>query len=143
MAERGRNYTWKGEEYKKKIKRGLNANLDLAAIFLVRDIKQSFGDTGVAGGRSGATKAQRAANRSKPGGPPNVDTGHLKRNIGYDTPTRALLVRRIGTGIGNAEHVGYAIYLELGTSKMDARPFLRTALARNRAKLRQLLGRRV
>jgi len=99
--------------------------LDAVAVMAVDSVVGSFGDSGVAGGRSGATRQERAGNRSKPWGPPNVDTGHLKRNIGWaKDPIRALL-RRVGTSIGNKESVGYAMWLEFGTRKMMPRPFLR------------------
>ena len=100
--------------------------LDRAAIFLVNGITASFGDSGVTGTRKGASKAQRHANRSKPYHPPNVDTGHLKRNVGYDSP--GAFLRRIGTGVGNKLSVGYAVCLEFGTKHMLPRPFLRPAI---------------
>lgn len=144
MAKRIPRFVWKGEEFKTKLKRHIQQSLDIAAITLVNDIKSSFGSSGgtlIGRTLSGATKEQRAANRSKPGGPPNVDTGHLKRNIGFDRPIGRPLIRRIGTGIGNKESVGYALWLELGTRFMLPRPYLRPALHRNRAKILRLISR--
>lgn len=132
---------WHGKEYRQRVRRTVSQNLDAAAITLADGIVGSFGSSGVTGTRSGATKAQRGANRSKPGGPPNVDTGHLKRNVGYDTPTGKPLVRRVGTGIGGKESVGYAMWLEFGTRKMEPRPFLRPMLLRMRTRIRGLLTR--
>ena len=137
--ESGPGYRWYGQEFKARLRQHVNANLDRAAIFLTNDIKNSFGNSGVTGTRSGATQSQRAANRSEPWGPPNVDTGHLRRNTGWDTPGN--MRRRIGTGIGDKESVGYAMWLEFGTRKMQPRPFLRPALSRNADKLRQMIGR--
>ena len=142
MAEKvSKNFTWRGDEFKKKLDIHIQKNLDRAAITLQNDIKSSFGSSGVTGTKSGATKEQRAANRSKPWGPPNVDTGHLKRNIGFDRPIGRPLIRRIGTGIGNKESVGYAVWLEFGTRFMLPRPYLRPALHRNRAKILRLISR--
>ena len=63
--EQGKNYRWYGKEYTAKVRKHMSRNLDRAAIFLVRDIKDSFGDSGITSKRSGATRSQRAANRSK------------------------------------------------------------------------------
>lgn len=64
-----------------------------------RMVKQSFG-SGV----------------SRPGQSPGVDTGTLRNSINVSTPKR--LTRSIGTG------VDYAIYLEFGSRKMAARPYM-------------------
>ena len=141
MAESGTGFNWRGKEYKRQMERHLGRNLDSAAIMLSAKIKESFGSSGVTGTRSGATKAQRAANRSEPWGPPNVDTGHLKRNVGYDTPVGRPFTRRVGTGIGNMMSVGYAMWLEFGTRKMLPRPFLRTAMSRFGAQIRKMISR--
>jgi HK97 gp10 family phage protein len=137
--ESGPSWRWYGQEFKAKVQRHVGANLDAAAIFLTNDIKNSFGDSGVTGTRSGATQSQRAANRSEPWGPPNVDSGHLRKNTGWDR--HGNMRRRIGTGIGDKESVGYAMWLEFGTRKMQPRPFLRPALSRNADKLRKMIGR--
>ena len=66
-----------------------------------------------------ALKVERAAKRLCP-----VDTGRLRGSITHDEP-RAIpdgLAVRIGTD------VEYAAYVELGTSRMSARPYLRPAL---------------
>lgn len=141
MAERGRNYVWYGAEYRRRMVRHMAKNMDAAATYLVDKIQDSFGESGVRGERSGATRAQRAANRSQAWGPPNVDSGHLKRNIGYDRPGGRPLVRRVGTGIGNKRSVGYAQWLEFGTRSMLPRPFLRPAAYYHRLPLRRIMSR--
>ena len=168
MAE---NVRWYGEEYKRKFERHVRENLDRAAIVVTRNITGSFGNSGVTGKRSGATRQERAANRSQAGEPPHVDTGHLKRNIGWDRPAGRPLVRRVGTSMGNKESVGYAMWLEFGTrphwiiaSNADSlafvgkdgnmvyreavlhpgiapRPFLRPGMAKSRPDIRKELTR--
>lgn len=60
---------------------------------------------------------------SQPGRPPAVDTGRLRASITHDMGSdSAGLVARVGTD------VTYGRHLELGTSRMAARPFLRPAL---------------
>lgn len=106
--------------------------LDRAAMFIIAGVKQSFGNAppqpkkSGKGFRKNSTKRWRSTHTSAAWGPPNVVTGHLRRNVGYDSPSR--LVRRIGTGVGNKQNVGYAMYLEFGTKRMLPRPFLRPAM---------------
>lgn len=60
---------------------------------------------------------------SSPGQPPAVDTGRLRASITHEVGRDSGgLVAKVGT------NVTYAAHLELGTSKMAARPFLRPAL---------------
>jgi len=148
MAETSKNLAWYGKEYIKAFENHMKKNLNRAAIVVTREITSSFGNSGVTGGRSGATRQERAANRSKAWGPPNVDTGHLKRNIGWDRPAGRPLVRRVGTSIGNKESVGYAMWLEFGTRPRKngkggilPRPYLRPGLANARDKIRRELTR--
>jgi len=114
------------------VARELDKRLDRVAIFIVNGIVASFGSAPPEPKRGGgfkrnSSKAWKRAHPSRPYFPPNIQTGHLKRNIGYDTPSP--LVRRIGTGIGNKQSVGYAMALEFGTRRMLPRPFLRPAMA--------------
>lgn len=138
MAD-GMTIRWYPQVFKAKLNAQMQRNLDKAAITLTNEITGSFGNSGATGERSGASKAQRAANRSQAWGPPNVDTGHLKRNIGYDKPSGRPLVRRVGTSIGNKASVGYAMWLEFGTRMMSPRPFLRPALQKMRRTIRKIL----
>ncbi len=57
---------------------------------------------------------------SAPGEPPAVDTGNLRSSVMVDdvTPTQATL------GV----HSDYGEYLEFGTSRMEARPYVRPAI---------------
>ena len=69
------------------------------------------------------TRGSVSHQASAPGQPPAIDTGTLINSVNVDdvTPTEAVL------GVG-AE---YAEYLEFGTSRMEARPFLRPAMDEN------------
>jgi HK97 gp10 family phage protein len=125
------------QAYIAKMNATCDTNVLRASIFLQGAIIQSFGSSGVSGTRSGATKKERAGNRSKPFEPPHVDTGHLRRNIGYQKVKDMLY--RIGTGIGGRQSVGYAIYLEYGTSKMAPRPYLRPAFNNNKSILSKMM----
>ena len=68
-------------------------------------------------------------------GGPNVQTGTLRRSITIEVD-KAQLIAYVGT------NVHYAIYLELGTIKMYARPFLRPALWGSIPEIQQEFNRR-
>ena len=64
---------------------------------------------------------------SEPGEPPHLDTGTLARSIDWEVEDQPRsIVGRIGTNLD------YGRYLELGTSIMAPRPYLRPALDRMR-----------
>jgi HK97 gp10 family phage protein len=72
---------------------------------------------------------------SSPGEPPGVDTGVLVNSIRSrllsSGSTSAFAV--VGTG------VEYGVYLEFGTSKMKARPFMRPAFDNNQDRIKQAI----
>ncbi len=131
----------------------INARLDAAAIHLVNVIKESLSHPGTAvAGRGGYQrhefrttrdgrvirvlvnyrKGQRiyGYTRSKPGDPPYKQTGHLRRSIAWE---RDGDVRRVGTNLL------YGKFLELGTRKMKARPFLRPSVTRATPAIRRII----
>jgi HK97 gp10 family phage protein len=129
---------WRGKIVRDKVVAGVGRNLRTAAEYLARDIRVSFPASGAAGTRSGGGDR---GNPSAPGEIPHVQTGHLKRNIGVQSMVKGTY--RVGTGVGNKESVGYALWLEKGTSRMAARPFLRPGLKRSAKKINEIAGRRV
>ena len=155
MASDGFELNWYPERALAIIERGMGQNLDAAAIYCTNVIKESFGDSSdretetqarerdARGRFKAATKAERARNRSKPWGPPHVDTGHLRRNVAWARDRQRKYIRYVGTGIGNAESVGYALYLEYGTEHMLPRPFLRPGIYKSRPVVRKLLTRKL
>lgn len=68
---------------------------------------------------------------SKPGEPPNRDTGDLDRNI--ETVQVAPLRVEVSS---NSAH---AVHLEVGTSKMAARPYMQPAARRNKDEVTKLV----
>jgi HK97 gp10 family phage protein len=71
----------------------------------------------------------RGPSPSSPGEPPGLDIGNLLGSVLVDevTPTQAIL------GV----HAEYGEHLEFGTSRMEARPFLRPALDEHEAEIVQ------
>lgn len=64
---------------------------------------------------------KRIVNVSRPGEAPNTDTGRLVQSIKFDFKDNGL-TGRVGTNLK------YGRALEFGTSKMEARPWLSTAV---------------
>jgi len=75
---------------------------------------------------------------SVPGSAPAVDYGTLRQSITHDVDQEgAQVVGRVGSTITDPP---YGAYLEYGTSKMAARPWLRPAIEKNKDKIKGLLG---
>lgn len=112
------------DEFFKNLDAGVRRATGRAAAVVEGAIKGSFGVSGAGGGPIG-----RVTNiPSAPGSPPNVQTGHLRNSIGYNIvgPAKA----RVGT------NVEYGLYLEFGTSRMPARPFMGPIVADRRTMAR-------
>lgn len=69
---------------------------------------------------------------SRPGEPPNADTRQLDLNIETEIGGPALVTV--------TSKAPYSAFLEYGTSRMAARPFMRPATEKNRAKVVKLVG---
>lgn len=109
------------------------------ATFLVnKDVKESLKSPGkgplqtrYSSGRSPTGKVRkRVVNVSLPGDPPALDLGPLLNSIQSLVITERLVID--GFIYSTLE---YALPLELGTTNMRRRPFLRPALKRNRKKI--------
>lgn len=74
---------------------------------------------------------------SAPGQPPNADTRLLDGNI--ETKLENAYIPRVTV----TSHAPYSAALEYGTEKMEARPFMRPALERNRDKIAKAVARGV
>lgn len=126
---------WYGPEFEKRYRRWLSLWLNGAA-HLVRNRAQKL--IGIAGtGRSGkGRKAKQiyGANPSKPGEPPRKQRGRLRSSVAVDVDVSAARAR-VGTGLK------YGRYLELGTQKMAARPWLRRSLNETKAQIREAATR--
>ena len=93
---------------KSQIENKLKLKLKLAAVLYADQVKRNI------------SKSARSSGHSKEGQFPHLDTGKLRQSIQVGT------VKNLRVQIG--AHVDYAKALELGTSKMGARPFLRPTL---------------
>ena len=87
------------------------------------------------GAKSGVTYSKynprRTHTASAAGEPPASDTGYLANNI-------LVNIDADGFGASGESRADYSSFLEFGTSKMAARPFMQPALEENRAKIKRL-----
>jgi len=148
------SHSWTGDSYFAQLKGEVAKNLERAAIFLVEKVKLNLNtsqdykkstDTAIST-RSGGKTVHRVVRLRKNKGVyfygldpsasgefPHKLTGNLQRSITYemaDGGQRAL----VGSG------VTYAKFLELGTSKMAPRPFLRPTLNINKDALVRIIA---
>lgn len=139
---------WAGDEAKSHIRRQFARNIK-AACMVVRDrAKFLLSAEGTAsaikahsysyGGKKYSVKKRGriyGAVVSQPGEPPRKQLGHLRRSVAFDVD-ESNLRGRVGTNLK------YGRWLELGTSKMAARPWLRRALAEVRPQVLSILSRK-
>lgn len=74
---------------------------------------------------------KRVVNVSRPGTPPNTDTGRAVQSIKFDFKEKGL-IGRIGTNLK------YLAGLEFGTKSTEARPWLSTALENTKNEIKKI-----
>lgn len=122
------------DNFAKDIEAELGKRVERAAIYLTNVIKkklnkgQAYKITKGANGRH-----YRGLEPSAPGEAPKKVRGDLQRSITYQMDND-----KLGARVGTNLIVGF--FLEMGTSKMAPRPFLRSTLIEEQAKIEQILG---
>jgi len=89
------------------------------------------------------TKSGKRHYAAAPGKPPAIDMGILRSSIMHEVEQHGMSIDgRVGPDVEHiaakapvGTDVNYGLYLELGTSKMEPRPFLRPALRRTGKKV--------
>ena len=121
---------WNGNAIQDVIRKEMTKRLHVAGT-LVRDRARVL--LSVAG--SGRVKGKKSGPvvRSKPGEPPRKQDGFLRGRVTYKIEN-GKMVCKVGTP------VWYGYYLEVGTSRIVARPWLRRAFAERRAMVRRVMG---
>jgi len=121
-------------EMEAQLRKEMGRRLERAAIYLTDRLKQTLS---VAPGeikRYGKSGVYyKGIPASSPGEPPHKVTGSLRASIGYDMASDRQSVK-----IGTSEAVG--AYLETGTTKMAARPWLRPTLAQCWSAIQKIIG---
>jgi len=133
MAREG-NINWYGDRFLSRMNGQLEKAISTAAIVLEADIKTHFTLRGA--GRLYRKRKGIYHRASLPGQPPAIDTGLLRASIQHEVlKSRDRVTGRAGT------NVDYGRYLELGTSRMAPRPYLRPALDRVHRQVVEMLKR--
>ena len=122
------NFAQMSKKYGEGVARATAQGAQLVRSTAIRSIQQKSNGETVTRYRSGGRSYSHVA--SKPGDPPNTDTGALVRSINVE-------IRPDGTFVGTT--LEYAPFLEFGTARMAERPFLNPALEQNKNKIRQLI----
>ena len=124
---------WYGPEFIAKLEKHEADNVKRACIYLTSEIKR------VISTKSGPCNENRKQHvpesefdRSKPGEPPRLQCGELRRSIAWELDA-GKIVGRVGT------NKIYGRYLEEGTEHMEKRPFLSSTLAQQRNTIRRIL----
>jgi len=119
---------WLGKKVGSEVVAQTGTVLTKGAIMVTNQIKKLMREP-----KSGTRyKGKRRITRSSaPGEAPAVQTGRLRASIHYKAPDP--LTRLIGTNLD------YGYWLEIGTSKMAARPFLRPAFKQVSPKIVKML----
>ena len=127
---------WNGDKLFQKIVDTTLKRMDSLGNQMVKDIKSSMkpGTGRLYKSRTGVGM-HRA---SKPYYPPAPDTKNLKDSIDYNVWISGYeIILRVGSKLKDK----YPIYLEIGTSKMLPRPFIRPCLERFRPKIVAIIGK--
>jgi phage gpG-like protein len=119
---------WQGDEARREVHRAVVGFLHASCIEIQNRAKELLSVAGT--GRRGRRRVY-GANPSTPGNPPAKQTGRLRASVTYEVD-ETRMVGRVGT------NVLYGLFLELGTSRMAARPWLRRALAESEDKIRTM-----
>ena len=107
---------WRGDAFINLVRKAEGERLEAAAIYLKNKIKEAI--------------SEPSPPPSGPGEPPHKDTGRLRASIAHEVEGQTA---RVGT------NVTYGKFLELGTSKMAPRPFLRSTYNKEQGNIAKIL----
>ena len=121
---------WYGSKVIAKVEGKTEGVLDRGSIMIINKVKEIMRQSKTGINYSG--KNRRFKTRSSaPREAPAVQTGRLRASIHWLKPRP--FMRLIGTNLA------YGFFLEVGTSKMAARPYLRPAFKREAPKIVKML----
>lgn len=125
---------WNGDKFLHNLENNLGQNLEKAAIYLKDHVKtalnrsqprsRSVGDSGV---------HYKGLEPSAPGEAPKKLVGFLQRSIAH-----AMSADRQQAFVGT--NLEYGLFLEIGTSKMAARPYLRPTLDKLKDEITRIIA---
>ena len=145
MTTKGYSMDWNGEKFLDLATKVNVAAMTKATAVVEANVKKNFTLQGT-GAKSKRTKTGKYHYASMPGQAPAIDDGALRASIASKVEKKGLTVHgyvgsdldKIKQRAATGTDLEYGIYLELGTSKMKARPFLRPALRRCKNKIEKI-----
>ena len=99
--------------------------VDLGTQRLVLTVQNNI-KTAISGEGNGVRYPGSLRRSSRPGEPPAKQRGHLSRSWQSGRPSRLIQAPRVGWRVGS--NLPYARFLEFGTGRIRARPYVRPAL---------------
>jgi HK97 gp10 family phage protein len=139
------SFKWHGEEIQAQIRSELVKRVQAASLTVWNHAKELVNTDGTEKSKNaskrdgkgrflkGSGRLVYGANPSAPGEPPHKQTGRLLGSVAWEVDKNSL-VGRVGTNLD------YGRFLELGTQKMAARPWLRRALREMTARVKAILS---
>lgn len=122
------------EQIQKQLHAELEKRLKTCGEIVTADCTRILGISGHGKG----SKGKRNNSASAPGQPPHADTANLKRSIRWEfSSSPGEMIVRIGSP------VKYGLFLELGTRRMAARPWLRPSFLRMMPRIRAILNKKI
>lgn len=135
---------WNGDQWTREIRAEHRKNVIAAAIYLTNVIKADISQPGtlryavIKGGKF--KKTVYGFTHSIAGNPPYLQTGLLRSSIAWEL---------VNNGPGNAElarvgtNLKYGLYLEKGTRKMAARPYIEVNLRKHAHAISAILTQKI
>ncbi len=123
------HFDWFGEQYLSDLEKHFQKQLKAAAIYLVSKIREKID---VAQEVAGKGVRRRGLDPSKPNEPPKRVLGRLLRSISWE------FTGDFTAGVGTS--LLYGLFLELGTVWTAARPYIRSTLLEEEAKIAEILS---
>ncbi len=125
---------WNGDKYLTELEKNLAGNLEKAAVYLKGKVKEAVNRSQTYERYKGQSGVYyHGLDPSHAGESPKKITGFLQRSIAH-----AMSGDKKQAFVGT--NLDYGKFLELGTSKMQARPFLRSTLLRERDKIARIIA---
>jgi len=111
----------------------VDEQLEISAMAIHRDAVKSIAAKGSGSRTEVRYNPRREQKVSEPGSPPNQDLGDLSRSVKFEID-KAALQAVVGTNLKKGKH------LEIGTTQMEARPWLFPAFEKNREAIKEAIA---
>lgn len=142
---------WNGAAWLAAFESGVRRNVSAASIYLANVVKADISQSGslsysprLKSGKAGKSrKTVYNFTHSRPGNPPYLQSGKLRRSIAWELTGPGRLIGRVGTNAKSDRGAPYPLYLEGGTRRMAPRSFLRSNLRTHEQTLIAILTQKI